>query len=131
MRFGTDFWDILLWTLWFFLFFAFMMVLFRVIGDLYSDSNVSGWGKFGWTLFIIFIPFLGLLVYLIARGHGMAERQMAKMQEMNAAQSAYIRDVAGTGSTPTDQIASAKSLLDSGAITQAEFDALKAKALAG
>jgi phosphoglycerol transferase MdoB-like AlkP superfamily enzyme len=131
MQFGSNFVDILLWTLWIWLVFAFFMVLFRVFGDLFSDKSVSGMGKFWWSVFIIFLPFLGLLVYLIARGNGMAERQATKMAEMQAAQAAYIRQAAGTGSSPTDQIASAKGLLDSGTITQAEFDALKSKALAG
>ena len=130
MEFGSNFWDILLWTLWIWLVFAFFMVLFRVFGDLFSDKSVSGWGKFGWSVFIIFLPFLGLLVYIIARGEGMTQRQLAKMGEMQAAQAAYIRETAGTGTSATDQIASAKSLLDSGAITQDEFAALKAKALA-
>lgn len=131
MDFASNFGSILLWTLWFFLFFAFMMVLFRVFGDLFSDSTVSGWGKFFWTVFIIFLPVLGLLVYLVARGGGMAERMNAKMRDMQAAQEAYIRQTAGTGTSPSDEIASAKALLDAGSITQAEFEALKAKALAG
>ena len=130
MQFGTNFMDILLWTLWIWLVFAFFMVLFRVFGDIFSDTSLSGMGKFWWSVFIIFLPFLGLLVYVIARGNGMAERQMAKMNEAQAAQAAYIRQAAGTGSTATDQIASAKALLDAGTITQAEFDALKSKALA-
>jgi len=130
MEFGTNFWDILLWTLWIWLVFAFFMVMFRVFGDLFSDKSVSGMGKFWWSVFIIFLPFLGLLVYVIARGNGMAEREQAKRGEMQAAQAAYIRQAAGTGSSAADQIASAKSLLDAGTITQAEFDALKSKALA-
>ena len=130
MEFGSNFVDILLWTLWFFLFFAFITVMFRVFGDLFSDSSVSGMGKFWWSIFIIFLPFLGMLIYIIARGDGMAERQMAKMGEMQAAQAAYIRQAAGTGASATDQIASAKALLDSGAISQGEFDTLKSKALA-
>ncbi len=130
MQFGTNFMDILLWTLWIWMVFAFFMVLFRVFGDIFSDTSLSGMGKFWWSVFIIFLPFLGLLVYVIARGNGMAERQMAKMNEAQAAQAAYIRQAAGTGSTATDQIASAKALLDAGTITQAEFDALKSKALA-
>ena len=131
MQFGSNFVDILLWTLWIWLVFAFFMVMFRAFGDLFSDKSVSGMGKFGWSIFIIFLPFLGLLVYVIARGNGMAERQMAKMSEMQSAQAAYIRQTAGTSSTATDQITSAKALLDAGTITQAEFDALKSKALAG
>ena len=131
MEFGSNFVDILLWTLWIWLVFAFFMVMFRVFGDLFSDKSVSGMGKFGWSVFIIFLPFLGLLVYVIARGNGMAERQAARMAEMQAAQQAYIRQAAGAGTSATDQIASAKGLLDAGTITQAEFDALKARALAG
>lgn len=130
MEFGSNFVDVLLWTLWFFLFFAFMMLLFRVFADVFGDSSLSGMGKFWWSVFIIFLPFLGLLIYVIARGNGMAERQMAKMGEMQAAQQAYIRQAAGSGASATDQIASAKALLDAGTISQTEFDALKAKALA-
>ena len=129
MDFGSNFGDILLWTLWIWLVFAFFMVLFRVLGDLFSDQSVSGMGKFWWSVFIIFLPFLGLLVYLIARGNGMAEREAQKLAERQAAETAYIRQAAGTGSSPAEQIASAKGLLDNGTITQAEFDALKAKAL--
>lgn len=131
MSFGSNFGDILLWTLWFFLFFSFMMVLFNVLGDLYGDRDLGGWGKFWWTIFIVFAPFLGLLVYVIARGRGMSERQMAKLGAMKSAQDAYIRDAASAGATATEQITSAKSLLDSGAVTPDEFTALKAKALAG
>jgi hypothetical protein len=130
MEFGTNFVDILLWTLWIWLVFAFFMLLFRVFGDLFSDKSIGGWAKFGWSVFIIFLPFLGLLVYIIARGKGMAERQTERMHETQAAQDAYIRQAAGTGSSAADQIASAKALLDAGTITQAEFDALKSKALA-
>ena len=129
MDFGSNFGDILLWTLWIWLVFAFFMVLFRVLGDLFSDQSVSGMGKFWWSVFIIFLPFLGLLVYLIARGNGMAEREAQKLAERQAADAAYIRQAAGTGSSPAEQIASAKGLLDNGTITQAEFDALKSKAL--
>ena len=131
MEFSGTIWDILLWTLWIWLLIAFFMVLFRVFEDLFSDKSIGGWAKFGWSVFIIFLPFLGLLVYVIARGNGMAERQMAKMNAAQAAQAAYIRQAAGTGSTATDQIASAKALRDAGTITQAEFDSLKGKALAG
>ena len=83
-----------------------------------------------WIIFLIFVPFLTALIYLIARGNGMQKRGIAQAQEMRAAQDAYIRQTAGTGGGAADDIAKAKSLLDSGAITRAEFDALKAKALA-
>ncbi len=115
----------------FFLFFAWFMCLFWVIGDIFRSRDLSGVAKTFWVFFVIILPWLGILVYLIARGHGMQERQLEQAQEMHAAQTEYIRSVAGSsGGSATDQIASAKSLLDSGAITQAEFEALKAKALA-
>ncbi len=130
MEFGSNFADIVLWTLWIFCFMAFFFVLWNVFGDLFSDSALDGWGKFWWSIFIIFLPFLGLLIYVIARGKGMAERKVAKMNEDKAQTDAYIRSVTGGTASATDQIASAKALLDSGAITQDEFAALKAKALA-
>ena len=115
----------------FFLFFAWFMCLFWVIGDIFRSRDLGGVAKTFWVFFVIILPWLGILVYLIARGHGMQQRQLEQAQEMNAAQTEYIRSVAGSsGGSSTDQIASAKSLLDSGAITQAEFEALKAKALA-
>ena len=114
----------------FFLFFAWFMCLFWVLGDIFRSKDLGGGGKTLWVIFVILIPWLGILVYLIARGKGMQERQLEQARDMQAAQTEYIKSVAGSGSSAADQIASAKSLLDSGAITQAEFDALKAKALA-
>ena len=114
----------------FFLFFAWIMCLFWVFGDIFRRRDLGGGAKTFWVLFVIVIPWLGILVYLIARGHGMQERAMEQQKEMATAQAEYIKSVAGAGATPTDQIANAKSLLDSGAISQEEFDALKAKALA-
>ena len=115
----------------FFLFFAWFMCLFWVIGDIFRSRDLSGVAKTFWLFFVIILPWLGILVYLIARGHGMQQRQLEQAQELHAAQTEYIKSVAGSsGGSSTDQIASAKSLLDSGAITQAEFEALKAKALA-
>ena len=128
----TDFGEVLLWSFWFFIWIAAIMVWFRCIFDLFRDRNLSGWGKAGWAILLIFVPWLGALIYLIARGRSMTERQVAEMQQMQSQQEQYIKSVAGSssGGSPADQIASAKSLLDSGAITQAEFDSLKAKALA-
>jgi hypothetical protein len=122
----------LLALLEFFLFFAWFMCLFWVIGDIFRSSDLRGGGKTLWIIFVILIPWLGLLVYLIARGSGMQERQLEQMKAMHERQAEYIQSVAKTSSSTsaTEQIASAKSLLDSGAITQAEFEALKAKALA-
>ena len=115
----------------FFLFFAWFMCLFWVISDIFRSRDLGGAAKTFWVFFVIILPWLGILVYLIARGHGMQERQLEQAKQMHEAQAEYIKSVAGsTAASPTDQIASAKSLLDSGAISQAEFDALKAKALA-
>ena len=129
----TDFWDVLLWSFWFFIWIAAIMVWFRCIFDLFRDKELSGWAKAGWAVLLIFVPWLGALIYIIVRGRGMAERQMREMADMQAQQEQYIKQVAsssGGGANPAEQIASAKSLLDSGAITQEEYASLKAKALA-
>lgn len=114
----------------FFLFFAWFMCLFWVLGDIFRSKDLGGGAKTFWILFVIIIPWLGILVYVIARGKGMQERQLEQVQATQAAQAQYIQSVAGTGGSAADQIASAKGLLDSGAITQDEFNTLKAKALA-
>ena len=114
----------------FFLFFAWFMCLFWILGDIFRSKDIGGGAKTAWVLFVIIIPWLGLLVYLIARGHGMQTRQMEQAQEIQRAQAEYIKSVTASSTGAADQIASAKSLLDSGAITPAEFDHLKAKALA-
>jgi len=123
----------LLALLEFFIFFAWFMCLFWIFGDLFRSRDLSGGVKTLWALFIIIVPFVGILVYLIVRGHSMTERTLEQQREVQAAQAEYIKSVAGSGSpvsSPAEQIASAKQLLDSGAISQPEFDALKAKALA-
>jgi ABC-type sugar transport system permease subunit len=127
---STDFWDVLLWTFWFFIWFTALMVWFRCLFDMFGDSTLSGWAKAGWALVLVFLPWIGALIYLIVRGRSMQERQMAAVSQARAAQEEYIQQVAGKAATPTEQIADARALLDSGAINQAEFDALKAKALA-
>ena len=126
----TDFGEVLLWSFWFFIWIAAITVWFRCIFDMFRDHTLSGWGKAGWAVLLIFVPWLGALIYIIARGRSMTERQMAEMAQQQAAQDTYIKQVAATSTSAADQIASAKALLDSGAITQAEFDTLKAKALA-
>ena len=126
----NDFGEVLLWSFWFFIWIAAIMVWFRCLFDMFGDHTLSGWGKAGWAVLLIFVPWVGALIYLIVRGRSMTERQMSKAAEMQAAQADYIKQVAGAPTSPADQIASAKALLDSGAIDQAEFDTLKAKALA-
>ena len=125
----TSFGEVLLWSFWFFIWIAALMVWFRCLWDLFGDSSLSGWGKAGWAILLIFVPWLGALIYLIVRGRSMSERQMAAAEDRRAAQEKYIKQVASSSQGPTEQIASAKALLDAGTITQAEFDALKAKAL--
>ena len=125
----TDFGEVLLWSFWFFIWIAAFMVWFRCIFDMFGDQSLSGWGKAGWAILLIFVPWLGALIYLIARGRSMSERQMTAMAQQQAAQEQYIQQVAGTSTGAADQIASAKALLDSGAIDQAEFARLKAKAI--
>jgi len=127
---STSFGEVLLWSLWFFIMIAAIMIWFRVIVDMFSDHTLSGLGKAGWALVLIFVPWLGAFIYLIARGKSMNERQMAAVSDQQAAQAKYIQSVAATTTTPTEQIASAKELLDAKAISQVEFEALKAKALA-
>ena len=126
----TSFGEVLLWSFWFFIWIAALMVWFRCLLDLFGDSSLSGWAKAGWAVVLIFVPWLGALIYVIARGRSMTERQMAAQAQRQAEQDRYIKQVASTSQAPAEQIASAKALLDSGAIAQAEFDALKAKALA-
>ena len=124
---STDFGDVLLWSFWFFIWVAAIMVWFRCLFDLFGDPTLSGWGKAGWAVLLIFVPWLGALIYLIARGRSMNERSMARQR---APQEEYLPMGTPTPTSAAQQIASAKSLLDSGAIDQAEYDALKAKSLA-
>ncbi|HMR94662.1 MAG TPA: zinc metalloprotease HtpX family protein [Microthrixaceae bacterium] len=120
--------DILWTTLVIFFMVMYFMILFSILGDLFRDHDTSGWGKAAWVLFLVIAPFLAALIYLIARGNGMAKRSMAAQADAQKQFNEYVQSVAGSGS-PSDQIAQAKQLLDSGAIDQAEFDRLKAKAL--
>jgi Short C-terminal domain/Phospholipase_D-nuclease N-terminal len=127
----TSFGEVLLWSFWFFIWIAALTIWFRCLFDMFSDSSLSGWAKAGWAIFMIFIPWVGALVYLIARGRSMSDRQASAMQSQQAAQEQYIKQVAGSSADPVTQISDAKALLDSGAISEAEFNTLKAKALAG
>jgi hypothetical protein len=128
----TSFGQVLLWSFWFFIWIAALMVWFRCLFDLFRDHSLGGWAKAGWVILLVLVPWLGALIYIIARGRSMNERQMNEFAQARAEQERYIKDVAGTTTTssPAEDIASAKSLLDAGTITQSEFDALKAKALA-
>ncbi|HEY5856483.1 MAG TPA: SHOCT domain-containing protein [Aldersonia sp.] len=123
-----SFWDFIWYTLVIFAFVAYLMVLFWILSDLFRDRALSGWWKAVWIVLLLFVPWLTALVYLIARGRGMSERALAAQQEAKEQTDAYIQSVAGK--SPSDQIADARALLDSGAITAQEFETLKAKALA-
>ena len=126
-----SFWDFFWFILSFFLLMAYLMVLFQIIGDLFRDKDTSGWLKAVWIFFLIFLPILTSLIYLIVNGRKMTERNVHALRAAQQDQEAYIRKVSGAGgASPADEIARAKALLDSGAITQTEFDGLKAKALA-
>jgi type VI protein secretion system component VasK len=127
---SANFWDVLLWSFFFFIWIMAIFVWVRVIFDMFGDHTLSGWAKALWAIALIFVPWISAFVYLIARGKSMAERQMQAQAEAQAAQAQYIKEVAGSSTTPAEQIKHAKELLDSGAISQQEFDALKAKALA-
>ena len=120
-----------LWTmLVFFLWVAWFMLLFHVIGDLFRRRDASGGKKTLWIVFVILVPFLGVFVYLIANSDDMARRSIERSQAAQAEMDDYVRTVASSGGGVAAEIDRAKQLLDSGAITQAEFEAIKAKALA-
>ena len=123
--FGDVMWSFLVffaWVIWFWL-------LITVFSDLFRRHDISGWGKTGWIILVILIPYFGVFIYLIAEHEGMADRNIAQVQQSQQQFDDYVKTVASTGD-PASQIADAKKLLDSGAITQEEYEALKKKALA-
>ncbi len=124
-----SFWDIVWFIVISFAFIAYLMVMFAIITDLFRDKTSSGIVKAVWFVALIFLPFLTACIYLITKGGSMADRQTRDRETMRSQQEAYIREVASTTS-PADQVAQAKAMLDSGAITESEFMRLKEKALA-
>jgi hypothetical protein len=127
----TSFWDFLVWLFWFYIVVACIWIFITIIIDIFRDHTLNGWGKALWVLFLVFLPFLAAFIYLIARGKSMGQRNMEQAAQAQAQNAEYIRSVAGAsgGSSAAAEIEKSKQLLDSGAITQAEYDALKAKAL--
>ena len=120
-----------LWsTLIFFAWVIFIWIAITVLIDVFRRRDLSGWGKAGWTIFVVLIPWIGVLVYLIANHDGMAERRVKEAEASQAQFDDYVRKTTGTGGGAAGEIEKAKQLLDSGAINQDEFDAIKAKALA-
>ena len=116
----------LLTVLGIFLFAAWLMVLFTIFADLFRDHEMSGWGKAAWVLFLIFVPFLAALIYLIARGSGMRERALAEQQEAQKKLDAYVQQTAGGGST-ADELAKLAKLHDEKEISDQEYEQAKAK----
>ena len=123
-----SFWDVVWFIFISFAFVAYLMVMFAILGDLFRDRDTSGFAKAVWVIALIFLPLLTSLVYLVARGRGMTERSMRQAALLRQQQEAYVREVAGH-TTPSDQITQARALLDAGAISQSEYEALKTKAL--
>jgi hypothetical protein len=125
-----SFWEFL-WSLVliYFLFFA-LLIIFWVVLDIFRSHDIGGWAKALWLILLVVFPLIGVLAYLIARGHGMAERHQQRQEAAKHQFDDYVKETAGAGGSSADQIAKAKNLLDSGAITEDEFAAIKAKALA-
>jgi hypothetical protein len=118
------------WTfLWFFLWIIWIFILFRVIFDIFRSHDLGGWGKALWLIFVIILPFLGVFVYLIARGRSMSERDVQRAQQQQDQFNAYVREAAGSGPNSADQLSKLADLKTKGVITDAEFEQQKAKIL--
>ena len=127
MYFLNSVWDWFWFLFWMFAYVAYIFALVYILIDIFRDRELNGWAKAAWTIFLIFVPFITALVYLIARGNGMAERAGRKQREYQEYSEEYIRSV--SFANPADEIAKAKALLDAGTITQGEFEAIKNKAI--
>ena len=126
-QFGTG--QVLWSMIWFFLFFIWIWLLITVFADIFRSRDLSGWGKALWTIFVVFLPYLGVFVYLIARGKKMGEHAVADAQAQDQAFRAYVKEAAGSGG-PADQLAQLAALRDQGVIDDAEFARMKAKVTA-
>ncbi|MFE0581588.1 SHOCT domain-containing protein [Streptomyces sp. NPDC058874] len=122
----------LFWTmLWFFLWVMWFFLLFKVITDIFRDHSLHGWGKAGWLILVLLVPFIGVFVYVIARGRSMHERDARQVKENEAAFRSYVRQAAGSGSGGSaDELSKLSALKDKGDISQEEFDRAKARILA-
>jgi len=121
-------WDVFLSMFWFMLLFAWIWMLIAIFGDIFRDHELSGWGKALWSLGIIVLPWLGVLIYLIARGSSMTQRSVRAAQENEQHFRAYVREAAAPAS-PSEELRKLAELRDSGAITPADYDLAKAKVL--
>lgn len=127
MSFFENFWNIFWWLFCVYAIFAFLWALVMVIGDLFRDHDLNGWWKAVWIFFLAFVPFLSLLVYMVARGKGMTRRSMEQSRKNQAETDAYIRQAAAA--SPSEEIAKAKALMDAGTISTAEFERIKSRAV--
>lgn len=124
----SNFWDIFVWFLWGYIFVAYLFTLVLVLGDIFRDSSLNGWLKAVWIIFLVFVPFLTVLVYVIARGKGMGERNSSRAATVPEPDDYRPRII--PPASPSDEITKAQALLAAGSITESEFAALKARALA-
>ena len=122
--------QVFLSMLWFFLFFIWIWLLIMVFADIFRDHTMSGWAKAAWIIFVVVVPYLGVFVYLIARGGSMAERSAAQQQQADQQFKQYVQSVSSTGGSAADELARLADLKSKGVITDQEFERLKAKALA-
>lgn len=129
MDFWSSFWNIIWFMISAFVFLAYLIALFAIITDLFRDRELKGWAKAIWLVALVFVPFITSLIYLIARGQGMAERGVKEATESSAAAENYIRSVAQA--SPSDEIAKAKALFDAGTINADEYEQIKRHALGG
>jgi len=120
-----DFWDLFTWMFWGFIYISFIFVVIFILFDIFSDHTLGGWGKAGWVILVCFFPWLGALIYLIARGKGMAERRASGNETVREDDDYKPRRF----DNPADEISKAKALADQGVISQGEYEAIKAKAL--
>jgi hypothetical protein len=125
---AIDFGEALLLTLEIFFFVIWVWILITILTDLFRDHEISGWAKAAWVLFLVLVPFLAALVYLIARGNGMRDRTIKAQAEARQHMDAYIREAAAT--SPADELHKLNDLKEKGAITGEEFERAKAKLLA-
>jgi hypothetical protein len=128
-EFGTGqvFWSIV----WFTLFFMWIWLVITIFSDIFRSPDLTGWGKAGWSIFVIFLPYLGVFVYLIARGKKMGEHAVEDARKRDEYFRAYVQDAAGTGSSDVSQLESLAAMHEKGVIDDAEFQAMKAKLVAG
>jgi hypothetical protein len=126
-----SFWDVFISIFWFMILFAWIMLLFRIMVDVFRDHSLSGWGKAGWIILIVLFPWIGVLIYLIARGSSMNERAIKDAQDADAQMRAYVRDAAGTsGANVSAELKELAALRDAGTISPEEYEQAKAKVLA-